>query len=58
MDEVFKMYAMSDGDDNTEPAEVDPITTKTWTTRTKKSKPPAYSPLPTTMRECLKRPPW
>jgi hypothetical protein len=44
MEEVFKMYAMSDGE----------AITTTLTTRMKKLKPPACLPLRMTTREWLK----
>ena len=50
MDEVFKMYAMSDGNPDAEPAELDPITIEDFE-RTKRSKPPACLPPRTTTRE-------
>ena len=55
MEDVFRMYAMSDGNPDAEPLELTPITKKTLT-RTTKSKPPACSPPPMTMREWWKRP--
>ena len=55
MEEVFRMYAMSDGDLDGEPQNWTPTTTKISTTKTKKSKPPTCSLPQTTMRESWKR---
>ena len=51
MEDVFRMYAMSDGDPDGEPMELDPDQVEDFATRMKKkSKPPAFLPLQTTTR--------